>query len=201
MNRRPSHLSTVLSVLLCVAVVALWVRSYSYNETVGWYVNEWNDRRVRTTVYGLSSDSGGLLIFGLHRRGDFDGADEAFVECKWINPDLSRPNYLRQTPAGYPYMGPEYAGWGSLGFGYFAGDRSPALRAAPSYASPTLSADDRHVVVPYWFLAAAVTLSTVGRIGRLRNGRRGSCPRCGYDLRATPDRCPECGTPAVATPA
>jgi hypothetical protein len=46
----------------------------------------------------------------------------------------------------------------------------------------------------------ASVLPSVWWYKRQRN-QAGRCKRCGYDLRATPDRCPECGeVPAIAPP-
>jgi hypothetical protein len=57
---------------------------------------------------------------------------------------------------------------------------------------------ERYVVaVPHWFLALLFVVSSRMLLRRpwinYRCRRRGLCVQCGYDLRATPDRCPECG--------
>jgi len=54
--------------------------------------------------------------------------------------------------------------------------------------------------IPYaWILALSGGLTLiVWYSGRRHRHGPGRSPKCGYDLRATPDRCPECGT--VANP-
>ena len=48
--------------------------------------------------------------------------------------------------------------------------------------------------VTHWSIAAVLLLAWCLVMRRaLRVADKGSCPSCGYDLRASPDRCPECG--------
>jgi hypothetical protein len=57
------------------------------------------------------------------------------------------------------------------------------------------------IIIRLWLIVLCLSLlPALWLYGTLRYRSRimqGACPRCGYDLRATPDRCPECGTPTV----
>jgi hypothetical protein len=52
------------------------------------------------------------------------------------------------------------------------------------------------VSVPHWLVIpiTAVVAFAAGSYTLSKLRPFGTCRKCGYDLRATPDRCPECGT-------
>ena len=61
------------------------------------------------------------------------------------------------------------------------------------------------LILPVWPLVVIAGTPAViwiffnrRKIHRKWRQLRGLCPECGYDLRATPQRCPECGTPVAA---
>ena len=186
MKRLLLNLVTALSLLLCVASCALWVWTASTMHWVGYATR--HDAETRQARHVLGSGGGALSY-----------------QCV-LAPPPPRPG-ARWFPEGVrtgsiSVSGNELAdqagrvGVRFLGFGYyhFVIDDS-------GYSGHPQGMTFVGAYVPHGFLvavfvagpAARVTLRLVRRRGRKAAGL---CPRCGYDLRATPGRCPECGTAA-----
>jgi len=78
-------------------------------------------------------------------------------------------------------------------------------RSAPRRWIPYFNRDPEvswtRFALPLWIPIAVMTtvVSFLYALEkRWRQTKRGRCERCGYDLRATPERCPECGLPTAA---
>jgi hypothetical protein len=71
------------------------------------------------------------------------------------------------------------------------------------YPAGTVLMKPRMYEFPIWVLVATFAILPIGRTvlfyRRRRRVAHGACVTCGYDLRATPERCPECGTPSGVT--
>jgi hypothetical protein len=148
MRRRLSNLAAAVSLMLCAATVALWVRSCSVRDDVVYRsVNVWSHTgRCRFAVVVPPTD------------------------FKLISADI----------------------------------RHAATQPAYSAFSFYMSNGRLHVCVPHWFVLsvfAAVPAAWLSLYARIRRRlTRGRCASCGYDLRATPERCPECGAVSERAP-
>ena len=90
--------------------------------------------------------------------------------------------------------------WGFAGFDGFQTKWWPTYRSSPtnSYRRNFAPANIVVITVPCWpltFLSGVfVIVYTVPSARRRKRKKLGMCVKCGYDLRASKERCPECGT-------
>lgn len=168
------HSVRLTSMLLCAAIVIIWIRSYRVADNFQ-YFERWRERAV-----GISTQCGQLHI------GSFDTTiysnfrhwpDDVGIRYTTQQPrSLLENNWVSETA------------WSRLGFWMGDSKHGPHIWVFS---------------IPLWLPFIVTLPGAIGgaRVGSRfatvrRRMRSGCCQRCGYDLRATPDHCPECGTPA-----
>jgi hypothetical protein len=166
---------TVLSLLLFVATVVLWVRGYFYWRFEGVTFNSGATVEARQFHYCVLSRPFGLSIS--HHR-------------LWTA--SLRPGWLPFSTRAAPGNRAQYDEWyranggqGIAGVWLIAGVPSGDRRIY-------------EIMLPHWVVALiTATMPALWLRKHLKERGRtdpGHCRSCGYDLRATPERCPECGT-------
>ena len=165
------------SAVAFVAAVGLWARSQ-------WFVDKFCWVSGQRILEGWSS----LGTVSLRLTLDFRDAARLRNEVKHVRITPAK----RAEPRWRPH--PDRQGWSRWGFAF--------ERHWMYYDDPPPSFYCR-LNVPYWGIALlALAPGAIpwmwGVSRRARRRRRVQCPACGYDLRATPNRCPECGTAAGA---
>ena len=175
MRRRLLNLLTALSLLLCVAVVAMWVRSYFRYDVLAIHPGDaWLSARGRLGEVWI------LFAADRSRVNTPRGLTTSRIT------DRTRWTHAALVPGN---------GWRRFGFGY----------GTQPFPPPAAGAGPVHTVfhvalIPYWALAAGFGLLpavwSAHHVLRRRGRPPGHCRACGYDLRATPGRCPECGLAA-----
>jgi hypothetical protein len=212
MLRRLFMVLSMLSLLLCLAVGVMWVRSYWVGDVT---VYEAPDRQaLEWSRYTLRFDRG--AIYAERHRCLFD-TEPAFAGYapSILNGQRSRLRHRTTTPEPYgrsrafpraPMTNLNIL-LADLGFGVDSDDDPPRpvllRRDSRWVAVGSYTQHRRGVWLPYWLLAGLTAIAPAwwGKrwLARWRRRRRfplGHCPACGYDLRASPGRCPECGTTA-----
>jgi hypothetical protein len=155
---------TLLSLFLCIASIVFWIRS----------------RHVTDSVALTSSPIQWSLSIG-------SGTVSLVRNKSWYEPDelkrgTTQTRYERSL----------------LGFGTKQSEQSDKWLNQSGTRTIIYATVIRTYYAPLWFCVIVFSIFPLLQYPRLLRRfyrhRHGLCPRCGYDLRASPANCPECGT-------
>ncbi|HEX4797309.1 MAG TPA: hypothetical protein VH370_26180 [Humisphaera sp.] len=184
-----------LSLLLAIAICVVWARSY-------WVQDEPTFAGQGNAFFQLTSRSGDLVI---------DVAQTWPEDCRrWYSgapDDHFGPSYVPSTGmnternvAGVKLVTGTFSIAMSNGSVLMEEHKDFPLLITLADGWPITRAVELKMPHGYYFVAFSV-LPLAWAFSKLRcryfarhRRRLGLCPSCGYDLRATADRCPECGT-------
>lgn len=169
------------SLLLCLATLVLWVCSHRFAIYMVC--------RTGGTRYELDAYDGKLNVSRMHPWNR-----PPLVVYGWdpINEPTPPKVNTNWDPLGLGWREDQYRE--ALGFMWATGIYSPPF----SWQMP--KTPFQRIAIPSW---SAFAVTAVGPAIWIRNRRRSRrtkddgiyCTNCGYDLRASNDRCPECGEP------
>jgi hypothetical protein len=167
--RRSFVLAALLSALVFAATCVLWWRSYARYESF---------TVVRPTWHcGVTSVRGGMSL------------------CLWTFgfPDAQSLQQKRSRQRrSWSHQSMATTTMNHIAYGFYSSSGTSAKG---------FRQDARFFTFPHWSLAAASAVAPLAYVVHLLRRRArppGHCAACGYDLRASPDRCPECGALAAA---
>ena len=188
----------ILLLLPPTACAAGWARSYFSHDLISLYHDGVRANAAVSRRYHVRSKGGVLALEVEHE----DHSHEPFTALR------ASSRAVRPCLHGYANLGMEVsdayrdAGSHRLGVpnGYlFSHQYSRGFRTVPLTAADVIGWH-RAWWAPYWLvmlvagLPAMLLSRQLGRgIAARRRRARGRCAACGYDLRASPQRCPECG--------
>jgi hypothetical protein len=171
----------ILSSICFVAALSVWIRSSCSSDTILWS----NDTNWKMgDIYWVD----GYLNVGYLSGNIAWGFPPGIHFSKNDYPDIA----VWAAPAH------GWSGWGGGMVGVQIGHHRRVYRRPTSDRFSVT-----YLVMPLWIITAVTgTLPAVFAVRHFKKGTQsltGLCAHCGYDLRATPDRCPECGTPSLTT--
>ncbi len=187
---KPAHW---LSLVLCLSAIAAWGRSRSVADSWNW---------------GRPGDSHNMLYSVAGRLGF---VRKAITARRPSGAPLTRDDYtFYHVFDPQPFHWPYYSQDSQLFLRIHRREKSVLGFGHARRVATTLDGDTTVEVsyeVPYWLpltafaiLSATAFAALRARARRRMRRRRGLCLGCGYDLRASPDRCPECGIVVKAAP-